>query len=298
MKNNEENVPLIDGGAVKSLGGGRYGGFGVPFGGAPDCVLDVFDPGMTLEDLGLDDGRKTIPILFAHNQDKVVGKRRLADATFEHRPGEGLWVEWVFKNSFDPVIANIRQLADEGSMALSSGSIPHMVQREPQGDYYLIKVWPVAEISLTGSACCLSGQTKVETLKDFDGLSLEEIMRRRGMDENQLRRVQSEDLHYQSLKLLGLTGSDEAWMDRQRAKRVKSCKDRQRRQIDLTAETARKELDKARDLLREVEAHAKQVDDERARLGLGPGIPYRHFEDWIHAGERSGFISPGRGMRW
>jgi hypothetical protein len=120
--NSTENVPLVRGSAIKSLGGGRYGGFGVPFGGGPDCDLDVFDPNMTLEELALDDGRKTIPLLFAHGQDKKVGKRRLAKCMFELRPQEGLWVEWKFDRLSDPVVSNIPDLTDEGLMAFSSAA--------------------------------------------------------------------------------------------------------------------------------------------------------------------------------
>lgn len=291
-----EEVRISAGSAVKSLGGGRYGGFGVPFGGAPDCDLDVFDPGMTLEDLGLDDGRKTIPMLFSHGQDKTVGKRRIAKGVFELRPGEGLWVEWKFDRVSDSTISNIRDLADEGLMALSSAAAPHMVIREPKESYRLIKHWPVVEVSLTGSACCLSGRTKVGSLKGFEGFTLDEMIRRRGMSEGDLLREESEEIRYRAHRALG-TKCDDEWMAQQRNKRVQVDDERRERLArNITAETAKERLDRAIDLLAKTEKYAAEVEAERARLHLGPGIPYRHLEDWILAGQKSGFINSG--MRW
>ena len=288
------NVRIGQGTEVKALGQGIYGGFGVPFGGAPDCTNDVFDTAMGLEELGCDDGRQTIPMLFQHGADSEVGKKRIAKAVFELKP-EGLWIEWKFANLSDPHVSNIRDLCDEGLMALSSGSVPHMVVREPRADYYLIKQWPVAEISLTGSACCLSGATRVATLKDFDGLTLAEMNRRRGMSELALAREHNEELRYRVKKILGepLTECEEKWLRKQREKRVKTA-DGVKRQYDVsvTIDYARERLKQANELYEQTEMLRKEVETERARLHLGPGVPFRHFEDWLAAGEKSGFVNP------
>lgn len=290
---NAASVPLIAGSTVKSLGQGRYGGFGVPFGGAPDCDLDVFYPDMTLEDLGLDDGRKTIPIMFAHGQDKEVGKRRLARAAFELRPKQGLWVEWKFERTNDPVVSNIRSLADEGLMALSSSAAPHMVHREAKGDFYLIKVWPVVEVSLTGSACCLTGQTKVEVLKDFEGLSLNEMVRRQGMTEAQLMREQSEEIRFRALRTLNeATKCEESeFMRRQREKRVRlsGAKPSEQALIGVTLQTARERLRKANELYEEAQKLLSGAERESAA-----SVKFRNLEDWIYSGQQSGFINWGR----
>ena len=66
------------GGNVKSLGGSKVGGYAVIFGGN-DLQGDRFLP---TTDYDLFEG-KTVPTLFDHGLDPVLGKRRLGRATLK-----------------------------------------------------------------------------------------------------------------------------------------------------------------------------------------------------------------------
>ncbi|HYW72103.1 MAG TPA: hypothetical protein VE961_13785 [Pyrinomonadaceae bacterium] len=300
MKTEGRQIQFTASPSIKRLGDSHYEADAVVFGDEPDCDGEVFDPGMTLERLGLDDERKFLPLFFAHQQDPTIGKKRLAKASYELVPGKSLKIRWAFENPLDPQVRNIVKLCDEDAMAISSGANGGEKRKEQR--FTRIITWPIFEVSLTSSACALSGRTRVTPAKDYESLSFAEMMRLCGLSEAQIMREQSNEVRHKALAALGEKcgcgscgcGSDE-WLAAERAKRVRYLASegqlRDGRDVKLTMQEARQRLHKAESLLAETEQYAAEIKTERARLHLGDGVPFRHLEDWILAGQKSGFIN-------
>ena len=299
MKREESDVRFAEGSAIKSLGGGLYEAMAVALGDAPDCDLEVFDENMGEEEFDLD-RQKYLKLMFAHGQDPKIGKRRLAKADFEFLPRVGVKIQWRFEQPRDPVVRDIARLCDEGGMAISTAAV--LTEKRKEARFTRIIRWPIYEASLTSSACAISGRTRVSAAKSaFESLSFDELVRRSGMSEIELLMEQSFEARHRALVTLGekcggtcCAECNDGWLQHQRESVIRYNADIperiERRDVNLTASEAKAALKRAQDLFAKTEKYAAEVETERARLHLGPGIPYRHLEDWIAAGQKSGFI--------
>ena len=152
---------IFQGGEVKSLGGGRVGGYLVRFStpADPDLVGDFFT---SETDFDLYEG-KTVPMLFNHGLDPVLKRRRLGRASLK-LDDVGVWAEGILSER-DEYEKKILELVEAGKLGWSSGSAPHMVEREQKGTAAFVKSWPIVEASQTHTPC--EPRTRVESLKSF-----------------------------------------------------------------------------------------------------------------------------------
>src|SRR5687768_3905506 len=81
---------VFDGGAVKSLGGGRVGGYGILFTTAkdPDLQGDFFTKATDFE---LED-RNSVPVFWAHGADPALKQQKLGRASYRVDDA-GIWFE-------------------------------------------------------------------------------------------------------------------------------------------------------------------------------------------------------------
>lgn len=140
------------GGAIKSLGEGRLGGYLVVYGdpAQPDLEGDFFTP---RTDFDFEDGHQ-VGVYYLHGLDPTLKKRRLGRATLRHDPA-GIWLEAQL-NLRDDYERAVYDLAQAGALGWSSGAAAHLVEREPytasrraDGEVYHITRWTIAEASLT-----------------------------------------------------------------------------------------------------------------------------------------------------
>lgn len=133
------------GGAVKALGEGRVGGYGVLFTSAddPDLQGDFFTKSTDLEL----EGRQTLRTLWDHGLDKVLKGRKLERAKYRV-DDVGVWFETKLNES-DQYEKAIYDLAEKGKLGWSTGSAPHLVERVPVKKAFELKSWPISEVSLT-----------------------------------------------------------------------------------------------------------------------------------------------------
>lgn len=134
------------GGAVKALGDGRIGGYLVRFTSpdSPDLTGEYFDANT---DFG--DAEKS-PVYFEHGLDPIMGKRKIGPATFR-RDEFGIWAETQLARR-DQYEQFIYRQAEAGKAGWSSGTAPHLVEREPRGNAVYLRSWPLgldASITLT-----------------------------------------------------------------------------------------------------------------------------------------------------
>ncbi len=126
------------GGSVKALGEGKVGGFLVEFTDPehPDLEADYFDAST---DYG--PHRKSLTF-YHHGQDKALGNRPLKNTAYLFMRDAGVWMEHQL-DMRDEYEAAIYQLAEQGKIGLSSGTAPHLVEREEKGNVYHITRWPL-----------------------------------------------------------------------------------------------------------------------------------------------------------
>lgn len=136
----DEQIVTI-GGELKALGDGKVGGYLVRFGtpDQPDLTGDFF----TAEtDYDLDGGVGKSTVLYHHGQDATLKRRKLGRADLRIDDA-GIWMEAQLKlrDEYDRAIYG---MVEAGKMGLSSGTAPHLVEREyqPNGTAK-ITYWPL-----------------------------------------------------------------------------------------------------------------------------------------------------------
>jgi hypothetical protein len=140
----------IYGDAVKASSDGIIKGYAIRFGAPGDADLEGDYFSATETDFGrpMEMGDKFKINLYYHHG---------ADATLKSYPigyGEvmmddiGMWYEAQvdMSNEYGKMID---KLAKEGKLGFSTGATGHLVSRERKGRNYLIKSWPIGEISVT-----------------------------------------------------------------------------------------------------------------------------------------------------
>lgn len=141
----QSDALVFYGGAVKALGDGRVGGYGVLFTSAddPDLQGDFFTKSTDLEL----EGRESLLTMWDHGLDSVLKRRRLGRAT--HKVEDvGVWFETKL-NEADDYEKAVYGLAKAGKLGWSTGSAPHLVERVPVKKAFELKSWPIIEVSLT-----------------------------------------------------------------------------------------------------------------------------------------------------
>jgi len=134
-----DDLVLSLGGSVKMLADGTVKGYLVRFTdeNKPDLTKEYFD---TKTDYVFKEP-KTSPIYYHHGQDPVIGKRVLGEVAMI--PDDvGVWVEGQLKMR-DKYDRAIRQLGLAGKLSWSSGTAPHLVEKEPGEKATHITRWPL-----------------------------------------------------------------------------------------------------------------------------------------------------------
>src|SRR5262245_37784257 len=162
---NEKSVDdatlAFNGGEVKALGDGKIGGYLVRFSGAddPDLQGDYF----TQEtDFYIEHGDKRT-ILYRHGVHPLLKSQKLGKATLSV-DDVGVFVEGEL-DIRDKYVRAIYTLAEKGKLGWSSGSMTHLVVREPNGKSFEMKAWPIGEASLTPTP--VEGRTSAFPLKEI-----------------------------------------------------------------------------------------------------------------------------------
>jgi len=151
------------GGELKALGDGRIGGYLVRFGtpDTPDLTGDYFTADT---DFDLDDGTGKSTVLYHHGLDAKLGRRKLGRADLR-QDEVGVWMEaqLAMRDEYDRAIYD---LVNAGKMGLSSGTAPHLVEREPMGKANHITRWPLGlDASITPIPA--EPKTRVTTIKSY-----------------------------------------------------------------------------------------------------------------------------------
>ena len=153
--------------AIKQLGNNRVGGYLVVWGDAStkDLQGEYFTKNT---DLGLDWYEKR-PMLYHHGLDNKMQTAVVGVIDTLKADEVGLWAEGQLnmRTEYDRAV---QRLVDRGALSWSSGSLPHLVIVEPDGE---IKRWVIVEGSLTPSPA-EPRHTNVRTIKSaFDALGLD-----------------------------------------------------------------------------------------------------------------------------
>ena len=135
----DEQIVTISG-ELKALGEGRVGGYLVRF-GTPDETDLTGDYFAADTDFDLDDGAGKSTVLYHHGLDATLKRRKLGRADL-HIDDVGVWMEAQLKlrDEYDRAIYG---MVEAGKMGLSSGTAPHLVEREEVGNASKITVWPL-----------------------------------------------------------------------------------------------------------------------------------------------------------
>lgn len=153
--------------AIKQIGNNRVGGYLVVWGDAStkDLQGEYFTKNT---DLGLDWYQKR-PMLYHHGLDGNIQTAVVGVIDTLKTDEVGLWAEGQLnmRTEYDRAV---QRLVDNGALSWSSGSLPHLVVIEKDGE---IKRWPIVEGSLTPSPA-EPRHTNVRTIKSaFDALGLD-----------------------------------------------------------------------------------------------------------------------------
>ena len=163
-ENNENDMLLTFGSEIKALGDGKVGGFLVRFTDAKSTDLDgdFFDAST---DYGIETGDR-LPVYYNHGLDSTLKRRRIGRAQVDVQD-VGVWVEAQLEMR-DEYERAIYALIEKGKVGWSSGSMPHLVEREPQkGGASRITSWPLGEASITPTPAAGAELTRVQPLKSW-----------------------------------------------------------------------------------------------------------------------------------
>lgn len=128
---------VMNGGEIKSLGNGRYGGFLARYSTDkdPDLTRDFFDAKTNY-------GTHTkTPIYYNHGLDDTLGKRVIGEGEIIDKEA-GKWLEFQLyqRDDYEKAVA---RMCDASKCGLSSGTATHLVEREPVGKAMHITSWPL-----------------------------------------------------------------------------------------------------------------------------------------------------------
>lgn len=142
----DENFLTNFGSTVKALSGNRVTGRVVTFSGPrdPDRVNDFF----TQEtDFWLNGPNERRPVIYHHGLDPTLKRRRFGNVELS-LAADGVWAEGSIQAD-DPDARKLHELAEQGALRWSTGSVAHLVVKSLRGGANHIDEWPIAECSLT-----------------------------------------------------------------------------------------------------------------------------------------------------
>jgi len=191
----EKNEHLADddylvwyGDAVKALGDGRVGGYLVRFTSPddPDMEGDYFDAATDFGEL------KTSAVYYQHGMDPRLKTRRLGVAELSEDEF-GVWAEMQLSLR-DEYEKFIYDMTKAGKMGWSSGTAPHLVERERSGKSWHIKHWPLGlDASLTPTPA--EPRNTAVSLKSLKSSELEASERSNNDDDAKPAEVQTVTAH-------------------------------------------------------------------------------------------------------
>lgn len=132
--------------AIKSVGVNTYRGLGVVFGGR-DLTDDEFTKST---EFGFERSPVGMPVFFEHGlDDSGIGteelRKPIGSVTGYKQDDMGIWFEFQL-NKASKYLNRIKDLIDAGVVGLSTGALPHVVEREKNRT---IKQWIMGELSIT-----------------------------------------------------------------------------------------------------------------------------------------------------
>lgn len=141
------------GGSIKALGDGKLGGYLVRFGG--EAKTDLSGEYFTKDtNFMVDFSEGDVPSLswYDHAMDETLGKKALP-RSYMKVMDDGIWAE-IQMNMHDKYEKKIYELGKGGFLGWSSGTAPHLIEREKTGKSVWIKTWPLGlDASLTPTPC-------------------------------------------------------------------------------------------------------------------------------------------------
>lgn len=146
-----QSLLVAFGHAVKALPGGKVAGYGILFTDetSTDLAGDFFTAETNFEAEACAYKSSTY---YHHGLDKTIGKKKLTVSEFKIDE-VGVWFEAQL-DLRDRYQAAIYGLAQKGELGWSTGTAPHLVEREAKGEANWIKQWPLGlDISLTPTPC-------------------------------------------------------------------------------------------------------------------------------------------------
>lgn len=159
-----DDTLIAYGGAVKALGDGKIGGYLVAFTGPdePDLVGDYF----TKEtDFDIETGDRTT-VYYNHGYDPILKNRKIGKGTLTISDA-GVWMEAQLQMR-DEYERAIYRMAEKEKLGLSSGSLAHLVQTQPNEKAQWITAWPLGkDASLTPTPAAGPILTAVQPLKTW-----------------------------------------------------------------------------------------------------------------------------------
>lgn len=173
---NDES-PVAFGGAVKALGiekinGVEFGtleGPAVIFSGEGDGdIANDFFTKSTDYFFETDDFKAVRPVIYDHGLDDTMKSKKISRATLEIREDD-VWFKTQLDLS-DKYNKFVYKLAELGKLGTSTGSAPHLIQREAVGKSTWIKAWPIVELSLTTKPVEPKTKGKVLALKSYSDI--------------------------------------------------------------------------------------------------------------------------------
>ncbi len=163
-----ENKSIMFGGAIKSLGGNRIGGYLIEY--TDEDNKDLDGEFFTKDTDQMEEEFPTIgmKVLFHHGLDKTLWVKSIGEIVEAKHDDVGLWVEALLDEHSDykEYVNAIRELVAKGILAWSSGAFPQSVTVDDNG---FIKSWGKYEASVTHTPANPSG-TKIQTLKSIASL--------------------------------------------------------------------------------------------------------------------------------
>jgi phage head maturation protease len=151
MNDDHIDALVLFGGAAKALDdSGRFGGYLVLFGDAEHPDASTYKDYFAADTDYWSDLPATLPVIYGHGQDPTIRARRLGRGTVKaDDDGAGLWLEGqlALRDAYEQ---KVWQMIQDGKLGLSSGSAPHLIRRDKQGNgTHKVASWPLVEASLT-----------------------------------------------------------------------------------------------------------------------------------------------------
>jgi phage head maturation protease len=126
----------------------RVGGWAVVFGSHD--VSHLKDRFEKATDYDFEDGARR-SLFYNHGLDGTIKKTRLGEVQLQMKDA-GVWYEGQLKKRTDYLKAHAERIAQgikSGLFGTSTGAPAHLVDREKTGGGHQVKMWPIAEVSIT-----------------------------------------------------------------------------------------------------------------------------------------------------